>query len=61
MLVREKDNTIAKNRQKIHVLTMRKQTLISNESIRIWTRRKNIANQVTFILVKLVSMTCFMP
>ena len=61
MLVREKDNTIAKNRQKIRVLTMRKQTLISNESIRIRTCHKNIANQVTFILVKLVSITCFMP
>ena len=42
MLAREKDNTIAKNHQKIRVFTMREQTLVSNKSIRIQTRRKNI-------------------
>ena len=33
MLAREKDNTIAKNRQKIRVLTMCEQTLISNNKL----------------------------
>ena len=42
MLAQEKDNTITKNRQKIHVLTMREQTIVSNESIRIQTCRKDI-------------------
>ena len=38
MLAQEKNNTIAKNL----CLTMRAQTLISNESIKIQTRCKNI-------------------
>ena len=41
MLAWEKDNTIAKNCQKICVLTTREQTLISNKSIRIQTHRLN--------------------
>ena len=40
MLAREKDNTIAKIHQKTRILTMREQTLVSNESIRIRTRQK---------------------
>ena len=36
----EKDNTIAKNHQKMRILTMREQMLISSESITIQTRHK---------------------
>ena len=42
MVAWEKDNTTAKNRQKIPILTMREQTLVSNVSIRIRTRRQKI-------------------
>ena len=40
MLAHKKDNTNAKYCQKIRVLTMREQMLVSNESIRIQTRGK---------------------